>query len=257
MQLRTLAICVCCAAVCWVLLPGCPGQDPLNQIGLRPGNEGFVNQTFGPERLVALTAGNIAEDIAIGAQGRIDALGSFLGAFQSQFGGDLLKADPTPLLAAAPEQEATFGESEIHNLVFLHQEHEGALVLDAVVYGDFVMNRALGGSQLRRVQGRLFPTASLPTPPAASREALGEATRQFNTYLQGAGMREGTISGLVTPAIWAAQHFAGFLLIQTENPSDIADTAQRRIAAVVNPDTNEIRILYNMDACHAGVGFGG
>ncbi len=236
--------------------PGCPPSGTLAALATRPGNSGFVNRTLGPEHIVSITKGNLAEQLATNAQGRLNILSDFLGQYQLELGSITLKAGGMSFVAAAPEFESVIGDSEQHRTVLLHQEYQGALILDAVQSGDFVSNDSAGGDQLRRVQARLFDTSVLPTPPPSNSDTRASARSKFAVYLRERGMLSGSSSVLDTPVIWAAQNVAGFLAVYTELPDEIPDTAQGRLTAVVNPLTNTITVMSNIDACHAGVGTG-
>lgn len=240
-----------------LLLAGCPPEGSLDAIGLRPGNAGFSNRVLGATRLVALEQGNLAQASASSAQERIDVLADFLSQYSSEFGLSSAKAGEIEFLPAVPEFEAGMASSGQHQTVALHQSHQGALILDAVQYGDFVLNPAGGQGQLRRVFGRLFDPGSLPAPPIPTREMIDAATRGFTEFLVEQGREEGSVSILETPVILAEESIAGFLALRTELPEEVPDTAQGRLAAIVDPEGGVLKVIYDIDACHAGAGLGG
>jgi|GEM_PF-2490391 len=228
-------------------LPGCPGESALNEIASRPGNSGFRNQLLGEERLVSLEQGNLSEDTPNDAAGRIDVLDAFLRKYAMEFGVLPANSGALSLISAAPEQKALFNENEVHQTLIFHQEHLGALVLDAEIYGEFVGHDA-DGNRLRRVQGRLFDPLTLTTPVPGSSLNVALANRQFLQFLAENGLEGGSVSILPTPVILGDKNFTGFLSLYTV-PND--DGTLDRLSVVVNPLTEEIEVNYSIPACRA------
>jgi hypothetical protein len=219
---------------------------------------GFVNRTFGPERMVSLTAGNLAMETAGTPQLRLDLLSGFVNDFISDFNPSaLLKSDVT-FVAAAPELNATYGESEKHDTVTIHQEHQGAVVLDGLIYGEFVQGPDKAGGELRRVQGRLFNPDLLPAPPEASELNLRQVRSFFGNYLHERGISGGETALLNVPVILGEKGVSGFLLTYTTPFSrDDPEPYQDRIMAVVDPATGAVTLIQSIPACRAGVPMGG
>jgi hypothetical protein len=237
---------------------GCPQKTPLEQIASRPGNAGFANRTFGPERMVTLTQGNLAEMAAATPQLRLDVLSGFLQTYPSDFGWNSLLKDSPAFIAAAPELNAVFGDAEAHDTVALHQEYKGAIVLDALVYGEFVQGPGKAGEELRRVQGRLFSPDQLPDPPEASALNVRQATATFSDYLRDGEITGGGTSVLETPVILGEKGIAGFLATHTSAFSpDEQEPYQDRLLAVVNPSTGAVTLVHDIPACRAGAPAGG
>ncbi len=240
------------ASTCFV---GCPLQSGLDAIATRTGNAGFRNLALGSERIVSLEQGNLAEQTAGDTRQRLDILVQFLSQFGTEFGAgaSVLKAGTLNFVATVPEEIVVFGEDEQHTFVLLQQEVDGAIVLDATQSGDFVRDPATEQDALRHVQGRLCDPVTVPPPPPDTRENRALAFERFKAFLDEQGVEDGDISLLDTPVIWVAGGIAGYLAVWTESEARIPDTAQGRLAVVVDPTTNEIAVLHRMDACRAGV----
>jgi len=235
-------------------LYGCPQMRPslLDEIGLRPGNSGFTNLLLGEERLVALKMGNLSETAATDAQDRLNILAEFLQTYAEFFGVPTTKANDLMVLAAAPEQQAVVGMNEDHQTVMVNQEFEGAIVLDGQVFGEYV-RVADRNWQLRRVQGRLFDPASLVAPVASNDDTLGLAAGLFEEFLVQNEFFEGGMNVLPTPVILGAENLAGFLCNYMRTYDD---GSMDRMAAVVNPLTDQLHVVYYIPACRAHNAFG-
>jgi hypothetical protein len=240
-------------AVCLLLplsvLNGCPPSRPnaLEQIALRPGNGGFVNQMFGEERQVVLASGNLSEAPAADEQERLDVLAEFLQSYSEFFGLPAAKAVDLAVLATAPEQPLVLGENEVHHILTVHQEYAGAIVLDGEVCGEYV--RAGDRNwQLRRVQGRLFDPASLVAPVPSNDDTLGAALGLFEAYLAENELFEGSMGVLTTPVILGNAGISGFLGHYTRR---YEDGTMDRLSAVVNPLTSQLQVIYHIPACQA------
>ena len=229
--------------------PGCPRppQTLLDEIGMRPGNDGFRNLLIGEERLVSLEEGNLSEDTASDPQERLDVLEAFVQEYAQFFGASAAKMENLLFLAAAEEQQAVFNETEFHETVFLNQEHLGAIVLDAQILGEFV-GLPDGAKPLRRVQGRLFDPAGLPDPVPAGDDTRREAMQQFLTFLRENEITDGTRTVLPVPVILGEKSITGFL---SHYVFSYEDGSMDRLSAIVNPVTEQIHILYSMPACRA------
>lgn len=237
-------------AACLVMLlelPGCPPSSSLDEIASRPGNSGFRNVLLGEERLVSLEEGSLSEEDANGTAGRLNVLDTFLHDYAAEFGVLAANAAALKLIAAAPEQPAVVGDGETHQTVFLHQEHMGALVLDAALWGEFVGPEA-AGSKLRRVQGRLFDPLTLTPPVLSNTLNFALANRQFREFLATNELSGDSMSLLPTPVILGEENFTGFLGHYTLSHED---GSMERLSVVVNPLTEEIHVIYSMPACRA------
>lgn len=232
-----------------IFLHGCPPpQDSgLEELARLPGNTGFRNMLLGNERLVSLEEGNLSDGTASTGQERIDRLATFLQTYTGAFGIPAGKAAQVAFLAAAPEQRSVINDSELHQTVFLNQEHEGAIVLDALLLGEYV-GLAETGAQLRRVQGRLFDPASLPVPIPSNSDTLGMATGKFREFLEENGLSLDNMSVLPTPIILGEKNITGFLGYYAFS---YADGSTDRLSAVINPLTDDIHIVYSIPACRA------
>lgn len=232
-----------------ILLPGCPPpQDSgLEELARRPGNMGFRNMLLGNERLVSLEEGNLSDGTASSGQERIDRLATFVQTYADSFGVSSEEAAQVAFLAAAPEQQSVINDDELHQTVFLNQEHEGAIVLDALLLGEYV-GLAETGAQLRRVQGRLFDPASLPVPIPSNSDTLGMANGIFREFLEENGLSLDNMSVLPTPVILGEKNITGFL---GHYAFGYEDGSMDRLSAVINPLTDEIHIVYSMPACRA------
>lgn len=229
-------------------LSGCPlPPTRLEEIGLRPGNSGFRNLNLGEERLVSLEEGNLSEDTASGGQERINVLEGFILDYAEFFGVPAGKSTSLTFLAATPEQQVVVNDSAIHQTVFLNQEHQGAIVLDGLLWGEFA-GLAESGGQLRRVQGRLFDPANLIDPVSDDGFTYRLAERQFREFLEENGLTPGDGSVLPTPVILGEPNFTGFLGHYTFGHED---GSMDRLSIVVNPISEQIHVLYSMPACRA------
>ncbi|HVG31463.1 MAG TPA: hypothetical protein VM911_00225 [Pyrinomonadaceae bacterium] len=223
---------------------------PLPDVTERPGNSGLTTKTFGDEQLVVLDQGNLARAPAATPEERVSAFGSFLLDHRDFFGAGEAKPENIMFTAAAPEFTAARQRSETYALVALHQLHQGARVVDETQYAVFLLDSSGRVGELRRVRAHLRDPARLPTPPSANPEQQRTADELFRNYLRGRSITGGDVKVEETPVISVRLQTAGYLARYSMRNED---GSMSRLAAVVTPSTGQLKVLYDIAACQAGL----
>ncbi|HEX5707083.1 MAG TPA: hypothetical protein VFX96_07295, partial [Pyrinomonadaceae bacterium] len=225
-------------------------------IAERPGNSGLRAQAFGDDRLVTLDAGSLAP-AASSPEERVKAFTDFLLEQRGYFGAGGARAEEIAFAPAVEEQRATrrrADQAEPYAFVALQQLHRGARVIDETQYGVFLLDREGRAGELRRVRAHLRNPSELPAPPAADPGVRRAADDAFRRYLTGRTLGGGDVSVEETPVISVRLRTAGYLARYYKRH---ADGTASRLAAVVEPATGQVKVLYDIPACRASVEKGG
>jgi hypothetical protein len=183
--------------------------------------------------------GNIAPNEAKTPEERVAVLERTLTDRRSELGASgVSKGD----LAFAPYAESAVllpdGEAQVLTVVF--QTYKGARVLDGLQYGSF--DQTTG--ELRALRAFLKDPAKLPDPPQADMAAWSKAHQVFRDYLREHKATQINFTIEEQPVISATLGVAGYLARYARRN---ADGSLSRFAAIVDPSTKAVHVLYDME----------
>jgi hypothetical protein len=188
---------------------------------------------------VSKNKGNIASDEAKTSEERVTVLGRTLVDRRSELGASGVSKSG---LTFAPYAESNVllpnGEPQVLTVIF--QTYKGARVLDGLQYGSFDQKTG----ELRAVRAFLKDPAKLPDPPQADMPAWSRAHEVFRDYLREHKATQINFTIEEQPVISASLSVAGYLArYARRNP----DNSLSRFAAIVDPSTKKVHVLYDME----------
>jgi hypothetical protein len=212
-------------AIALVMLGGC-GSVPLKVVG----NEYRLT--------VKDNSGNIADKEAKTADERVAVLSATLRDRRKELGGENIAKDELTFLPYA-ESSFTLPDGSTQVLTVIYQTYKGARVIDGLQYGSFDSN----SGELRSVRAFLKDPAKLPEPPKADMATWSRVHQTFRNYLQEHKATKFNFTIEEQPVISADLGVAGYLAHYSRRN---ADTSLSRFAAIVDPNSNAVHVLYDI-----------
>jgi hypothetical protein len=185
--------------------------------------------------------GNLARKTANSFDERVAVLSKTLRDRKNKLGGAAIKSDQLNFVAFG-ESEFILPNGQSHILTILYQTYKGARIVDSFQYGSF--DKKTG--ELRTVRALFKDPAKLVSPPEASMEQWSQIHQNFREYLNKHKTLKVDFIVEQEPVISAKLNVAGYMVRYAHRN---ADNSLSRFAAIMEPKTDKVHVLYdiNMD----------
>ena len=195
-----------------------------------------------------IDGGNLADVAAVTPEERTDAMARFLVEHRDELGAETIAPERLTFAPRIDEQRATFNGEPLATTILV-QTVDDAMVIESIQYGAWTVLDD-GTSELRRLRAmvsdpEVLPEAPHPPDPGILRDAQATLAVWLRSER---GIVDGTVR-MEGAAISERLGVAGYLARWTRTEDD---GALSRMVLLVDPEIDEVHVVDDMPACHAG-----